>query len=519
MQHDIFTPGSIRAIQYAVAIATQMGQLATARDLLIALTANESQASELLERQGVTTETLASGIDATYRTVIDELPIGDGTEHQANGTFDIGRMDELFVETLQEARKRAGMLGGNPEVGTEHLLAGLVAVESDVTPFLFESGLDSEWLAQFEPSIAGTTATPIDADFRLSDVTAPVDETHHVYRTLDAAANRLREGLRVVEDYTRFAMNDRFLSRQLKELRHDLTTALGMILAEHLARSRDTPRDVGTDISTAAEINRISAFDVACANCKRIEESLRTLEEFGKIIEPEFSRVAEQLRYRFYTIEKALLAVHWNLQRLVDSRLYLLVTSDLCDHGFGPAVRESIQGGVDVVQLREKQLSDRRIIEMGKRIREWTRETDTLFIMNDRPDLAVITEADGVHVGQDELSPSEARRIVGPNKFVGVSTHSIEQVEQAVLDGADYIGVGPVFASGTKEFKEFPGMEFVRTVSSRTSLPFFPIGGIDENNIQQVIEAGASRVAVSGAICRAKHPAVVARTLKSKLSG
>src|SRR5207244_2916050 len=126
-------------------------------------------------------------------------------------------------------------------------------------------------------------------------------------------------------------------------------------------------------------------------------------------------------------------------------------------------------------------------VSWGRYVREWTSAAGALFIMNDRPDLAVLTEADGVHVGQEELTVRDARRIVGPNKLVGVSTHSIEQARAAVLDGADYIGVGPVFSSGTKSFGALAGLEFVRQVSAEISLPAFAIGGIDAQNVEQVI--------------------------------
>jgi thiamine-phosphate pyrophosphorylase len=170
------------------------------------------------------------------------------------------------------------------------------------------------------------------------------------------------------------------------------------------------------------------------------------------------------------------------------------------------------------VQLREKEQPERRLVDLGRRVREWTREANALFIMNDRADLAVVTDADGVHVGQDELSVKEARRIVGPRRLVGVSTHTIEQARQAVLDGADYIGVGPVFPSSTKAFESLAGLEFVREVAAEISLPWFAIGGINAENVNIVVEAGAKRIAVSNAILGAKDPEMAARELGTKVS-
>lgn len=190
--------------------------------------------------------------------------------------------------------------------------------------------------------------------------------------------------------------------------------------------------------------------------------------------------------------------------------LYLLVTEDLCRCGKMGAlvIRGALQGGVRIIQIREKRMSDRKLVEHARRVREWTGASSggPLLIMNDRPDLAVIVEADGVHVGQEELSVADARKIVGPKMFVGVSTHSLVQAEQALREGADLIGVGPVFPSKTKEFSEFVGLDLVRQVNERMTLPAYAIGGIDATNLASVLAAGACRVAVSSAICGAEDP-------------
>ncbi len=154
---------------------------------------------------------------------------------------------------------------------------------------------------------------------------------------------------------------------------------------------------------------------------------------------------------------------------------------------------------------------------MARLVREWTRAAGTLFIVNDRPDLAVLADADGVHLGQDDLPVSAARRIVGSRALIGVSTHTIEQARQAVNDGADYLGVGPVFPSKTKEFEEFAGLDFVRQVAAEIRIPWYPIGGISLENLAEVQAAGATRVAVSSAVCGADDPAAAARELAMRL--
>ena len=150
-------------------------------------------------------------------------------------------------------------------------------------------------------------------------------------------------------------------------------------------------------------------------------------------------------------------------------------------------------------------------------LRRISRECDTLFIMNDRPDLAVLSAADGVHVGQDELSIQNVRRIVGPEMLIGVSTHTIEQARQAVLSGASYIGCGPTFPSGTKHFDSFPGLAFLREVAAEIGLPAFAIGGITRDNLKIVLQTGMQRVAVSGGVTQAADPAAAVRGIRRRL--
>jgi thiamine-phosphate pyrophosphorylase len=155
---------------------------------------------------------------------------------------------------------------------------------------------------------------------------------------------------------------------------------------------------------------------------------------------------------------------------------------------------------------------------MAWQLRTLTREFQALFIMNDRPDLALLSEADGVHVGQDDVSVAQARRILGPQRLVGVSTHNLEQLQQAVIDGASYVGLGPTFTSSTKSFDSFAGLAYLREASQAASVPMFAIGGIDQTNVSQVLDAGVNRIAVSSAICGSTQPEQAARLLRAALA-
>lgn len=183
------------------------------------------------------------------------------------------------------------------------------------------------------------------------------------------------------------------------------------------------------------------------------------------------------------------------------SGLYLISdTSVSKGRGHEELVREGIAGGASAVQLREKWLSPRELYPIALRLREMTRAAGVLFIINDFVELAMAVDADGVHLGQQDLPAQVARKLLGPAKLIGVSTHSLEEANVAVMDGADYIGYGPVFQTETKDAGEVKGPDGIRQVRRVVGLPIVAIGGIDADNAGSVIEAGADAVAVISAI-------------------
>jgi thiamine-phosphate pyrophosphorylase len=204
-------------------------------------------------------------------------------------------------------------------------------------------------------------------------------------------------------------------------------------------------------------------------------------------------------------------------QRLEAAKLYVLMEDRAGQSDFAEFAQLLVAAGVSVIQLRDKRLADRELIARARELRAITRDSKTLFIMNDRPDLALLAAADGVHVGQDEVSVKDARTVVGPHALVGVSTHTIEQARQAVLDGANYIGCGPTFPSSTKEFGAFAGLDFLSQVAGEISLPAFAIGGISLSNLSQVMTTGIHRVAVQGAISSAQDVSQIIQQLLTKL--
>jgi thiamine-phosphate pyrophosphorylase len=328
-----------------------------------------------------------------------------------------------------------------------------------------------------------------------------------LYRILDANRNRCLEGLRVVEEYVRFVWEDQHLVTLCKQLRHDLVGVLANVPACDLHMARDTLRDVGTAVTTATEYQREDLWSVVAANWNRVQQALRGLEEYAKVIAPQVAPQLEALRYRAYTVERTVTILSTSVERLASARLYVLVDGRSSMSEFRRLVEQIIRGGVDVLQLRDKTMPDRELLERARALREVTRRHGVLFIMNDRADLAAMAHADGVHLGQDDIPVRDARVVLGSHALVGVSTHSIEQARQAVVDGANYLGCGPTFPSVTKEFAQFPGVEFLRQVSREIRLPAFAIGGIGPANVEQVYAAGFSRVAVSHGVVNAADPA------------
>jgi thiamine-phosphate pyrophosphorylase len=417
------------------------------------------------------------------------------------------------VEALEQAHALALELNGDPTVSGEVLLLALVRLEETVLRRLESLGLRRERL-EAEEQRRRPPPLQLDEPMQLADLTERVDTA----RILDAAANRGREGLRVVEDCCRFALEDAFLTGELKRLRHELTEALAEFDPELLLTARETLRDVGTGLGAAYELQRPSLRAVLQANLKRAQEALRTLEEVAKVHSARAGQALEQLRYRSYTLERALVLGASARERLRQVRLCVLLSGAGCAGALDWTIAQAAAGGADMVQLREKGLSDRELLERARRVRRWTSKAGVLFIVNDRPDIARLAEADGVHLGQDDLPVKEARRVVGPDALVGVSTHDLDQLRQAVLDGASYVGVGPTFPSGTKAFDAFPGPEFVRAAAAETSLPVFAIGGINLDTIGAAVAAGARRVAVGQAVAQADDPRLAAAELLRALA-
>ncbi len=351
-------------------------------------------------------------------------------------------------------------------------------------------------------------------------------EVQAVLRLLDANLDRAREGLRVMEDWARFGLNRADLVARCKHLRQQL----GAVHHEALKLARHTATDPGAGMGHPAQAARQSPGQVLGANAARVQEALRVIEEFGRHAEPLLAETAAKVRYALYDLEVDLIRAN-RLQTdgaerraLLDRCHLYLVTAPI--EPLESMVEGALQGGVRLVQYRAKPeatnsmgqpLTDAQRLSQAEVLRELCARYGALFIVNDRIDIALAVDADGVHLGQGDLSPGVARQLLGSERLIGRSTHAIDQLRQAVADGCDYVGVGPVNATPTKPGRSPVGLDYVRQAAQQCPIPFFAIGGIDAAALPGLLEAGATRVAVVRAITAAADPAVATRQLLAGL--
>jgi thiamine-phosphate pyrophosphorylase len=335
-------------------------------------------------------------------------------------------------------------------------------------------------------------------------------------RIIDANANRAREALRMIEDYARFVLDDPGLCLALKKLRHELADALGPILPEAM-NWRNTPGDMGTALKTPQELKRDDLVDVVTAAAKRMGEALRSIGEYLKTMDPAAASRVEAIRYRFYDLEQTLAQTLRPAGRMGGVRLYVLITESLCRLPWLKVAEEAICGGADCLQLREKEMEAGELLKRARQLVELCRRSGVVSIINDRPDIAVLSGADGVHIGQGDLPAREARKVIGQSKILGVSTHNLAQAKQAVLDGADYIGVGPTFKSVTKPRDFVAGCELARQAAHQIRIPAVAIAGITLENVDEVLACGIKAVAVTAAVAGCDDPRAAAARLKKKL--
>ena len=341
--------------------------------------------------------------------------------------------------------------------------------------------------------------------------------SHQPLRIIDANLNRTSEGLKLLEDVARFLLDDAAISQQLESMRHGLAQN-AQSLSIKLLSQRDTEHDVA--IETVSE--RQDMADIIIANAKRAEESLLVMEELAKL--PDISRILDsselkQTRLALYTIERRLLSKilrEEKKKRLIG--LYVILdTKALAGRDELQVAGEIIQGGAKAIQLRDKQRSKGKLLPIAQKLKILCADSGVLFIINDYLDLALTSEADGLHIGQEDLPLPAVRKELPVDRIVGCSVTTVSQAIKAQDEGADYIGVGSMFPTTTKKNAILVGVDMLKQIRQAVSSPLVAIGGINEENVEQVMAAGADSVAVVGAVLGKEDVKVAAQQLVAKM--
>jgi len=287
------------------------------------------------------------------------------------------------------------------------------------------------------------------------------------HQVLDANINRVSEGLRVIEEYTRFVWKEKCLTDELAALRKTINRALPQ--SPDLLHIRDISSDM-----RAKEIpsERVGIRDLLIANFKRVQEGLRVLEEYTG------NSVFNSARYDAYQLEKRILLPL--SKKDIAKGVYLI--SDSVD-----VLKKGIEWGVPIIQLRDKYATKKEIYERALELKPFVEGTSTCWIINDFVDICQLVDADGVHTGQDDVDIPHIRRMLGDHKLIGRTTHSLDQGLEAQSQGADYVSIGPLWETPSKPGREAIGFEYLKQAPEHLSVPYVAIGGINRTNIDQVM--------------------------------
>jgi thiamine-phosphate pyrophosphorylase len=316
-------------------------------------------------------------------------------------------------------------------------------------------------------------------------------------RILDVNLNRLTEALKFIEDVIRFSMPDQTRLSEIRRLRQDFLSVKKKLPLARIVGYRHSQSDPGRRSGFDSRIRK-SFPDLVLAGCARAKESSRTLEEILKISDPAAAERIKGLRFRIYDLEKDLLAP---LARRFDPRLQAILDENyLPDLNLARTVRILTRHGATMIQLRIKTRPDREFYRLGLNLRKMIADPKVAFIINDRPDICRAVNADGVHLGTTDLPARKVREFLGPKFIIGASAENLAQAAAAESGGADYLGVGAVFATPTKPEALPCGLAVLRRICRRCRIPVIAIGGISPANQRKVFKAGAQGIAVCSAL-------------------
>ena len=254
------------------------------------------------------------------------------------------------------------------------------------------------------------------------------------------------------------------------------------------------------------QIKRKTAEQIISSNAGRVQEALRVIEEFSRLSNHELSKIASEIRYEIYTLELDLLSKnkHKKLEKILkENDLYVI--TDQRENLF-EIIEKILIAGVRIIQHRFKTGTDKDHLKEAIQIKNLCKRYNSLFIINDRVDIALASNADGIHLGQEDLDIKTARKLLGYSKIIGISANNKIDISNAIKGGCDYIGIGPVFETATKKGKKAIGIEKIKTLAKDLNIPWFAIGGIKANNISYLKRNGFRKVALVSQLMNSEDP-------------
>ena len=339
-------------------------------------------------------------------------------------------------------------------------------------------------------------------------------EDLRISQIIDANLDRAREGLRVLEDWARFGLGNEDFVIRIKNFRQ----ILGKNHLEIYKLSRNHIEDQCKGLSHIEQTQRKSPSKIISTNSARIQEALRVIEEFSRDHNNKLSKIASEIRYEIYTLEIELL--NFNARK----RAELIISENnlysITEHreNLLEIIEKILLGGVKIIQHRFKKGNDKEHLKEAKEIKDLCKKYNSLFIVNDRIDIALACNADGVHLGQDDIDIITARKLLDSSKIIGVSANNSTDINNALKNGCDYIGIGPVFHTSTKKNKESLGLEKIKTLTKDLTIPWFAIGGINKSNISFLKNYGIRKVAVISGLLNSEDPKEEAIIISKELS-
>ncbi|MEO0129187.1 MAG: thiamine phosphate synthase [candidate division WOR-3 bacterium] len=310
---------------------------------------------------------------------------------------------------------------------------------------------------------------------------------------LDVNLNRLTESLKFIEDYIRFMIKESSMLEKIRNLRNEFFLLKKSLPISDLVFFRKSEIDLGRKAKFDS-LPRRKDIDLILANFSRAKESARIIEEILRHRNKSLSRLGKKIRFQIYDLEKLVLEKH---QKGFNPKLYVIIDEKYIDKMPLYEMLQTLQNnGVTMIQLRIRNLPDKKFYYYGEKIKKLITNPELKFIINNRIDIALAVNADGVHLGQEDLPLRSAREILGEKFIIGISAHNLKEALRAWNNGADYLGVGAVFPTKTKQNARVCGLDLIRKIKNKVNIPVIAIGGINNKNYKKVLKTGADGIAI-----------------------